>query len=137
MVGRGALTTYHPSIAQPSAGISRLVAKCNRWVVVGKWFERLGPMSSGDVAAASGGNKWRVNCGVGGSDVGGVDVGGVITGGTVGTLGLGVVDPAVLPEAGVGRQAAPAVVAALDSSAHTYMYRRDVLGNDFRLFLDT
>ena len=79
-----------------------------------------GPGSSGDVAAASGGNKWRVTVGVRGSDVGG------------GTLGLGAVGPVVLPEAGVGSQAAPAAVAALDSPA-----RQGVLEDEFRLFLQT
>ena len=63
MVGRGAHTTHHPSIPQPNAGISRLVVKCTRWVVFGRGVERHGHSSSGNAAAATGGNKWRVKNG--------------------------------------------------------------------------
>ena len=63
MVGRGAHTTYHPSIAQPDAGINRLVIKYTRWVVFGRGVERHGHSSSGNAAAATGGKKWRVKNG--------------------------------------------------------------------------
>ena len=54
-------------VEQINGGINRLVATCDKWMVLWRSVERLGPSSSGDAAAASGGDGWRV-------DVANVDV---------------------------------------------------------------
>ena len=38
-----------------------MVVMCNKWMVLWRGIERLGPSNSGDVAAVSGGDRWRVN----------------------------------------------------------------------------
>ena len=48
-------------VEQLNCGIKRLVATCDKWMVLWGGVERLGPSDSGNAAAASGGDKWRVD----------------------------------------------------------------------------